>query len=72
MYQMGGRFWRMWSKPLLTDGIPDMQVKGDNCEQGSWESGNLDSIGGRVYVTAMSVLTLETFYRYLPQLQMAK
>lgn len=72
MYQMGGRFWRLWSKPLLTDGIPDLQVKGDNCEQGSWESGNLDSIGGRVYTTAMCVLTLETFYRYLPQLQTGK
>ncbi|MCK6460491.1 MAG: HEAT repeat domain-containing protein [Planctomycetes bacterium] len=70
MYQMGGRFWRQWSKPLLTDGIPDMQKKGDECEHGSWDCGNLDSIGGRVYTTAMCVLTLETFYRYLPALQL--
>ncbi|HEX5135529.1 MAG TPA: hypothetical protein VFY93_01025 [Planctomycetota bacterium] len=70
MYQMGGRFWRAWSKPLLTEGIPNMQVSGDQCEQGSWDCGNLDSIGGRVYTTAMAVMTLETFYRYLPALQM--
>jgi HEAT repeat protein len=70
MYQMGGRFWRQWSRPLLTDGIPDTQVQGDECAQGSWDSGNLDSIGGRVYTTAMTVLTLETFYRYLPALQL--
>ena len=31
---------------------------------------NLDSIGGRVYTTAMCVLTLETFYRYLPHLSL--
>lgn len=70
MYQMGGRFWRQWSKPLLTEGIPAMQISGDECEHGSWDCGNLDSIGGRVYTTAMCVLTLETFYRYLPALQM--
>lgn len=69
MYQMGGSFWRRWSRPLLTEGIPKTQVKGDVCERGSWACDNLDSIGGRVYTTAMSVLTMETFYRYLPILQ---
>ncbi len=69
MYQMGGTFWRKWSRPLLTEGIPNTQVKGDVCERGSWGCDNLDSIGGRVYTTAMAVLTLETFYRYLPVLQ---
>ncbi|MHC4957673.1 MAG: HEAT repeat domain-containing protein [Planctomycetota bacterium] len=69
MYQMGGRFWRKWSRPLLTEGIPNTQITGDECAAGSWESTNLDSIGGRVYTTSMCVLTLETFYRYLPALQ---
>jgi HEAT repeat protein len=68
MYQMGGRFWRNWSRPLLTKGIPNTQIQGDVCENGSWGCANLDSIGGRVYTTAMCVLTLETFYRYLPAL----
>ena len=70
MYQMGGRFWRRWSRPLLTEGVPNIQVRGEECEDGSWHSHNLDSIGGRVYTTAMCVLTLETFYRYLPALRM--
>jgi hypothetical protein len=70
MYQMGGRFWREWSRPLLTEGLPNTQIKGDVCENGSWDAENLDSIGGRVYTTAMGVLTLETFYRYLPQLSL--
>jgi len=69
MYQMGGNFWRKWSRPFLTAGIPNAQIKGDECERGSWPCDNLDSIGGRVYTTAMAVLTLETFYRYLPVLQ---
>jgi hypothetical protein len=69
MFQMGGRYWRTWSRPLLTEGIPKTQIKGDECERGSWGCANLDSIGGRVYTTAMCVLTLETFYRYLPVLQ---
>ncbi|MGH7163421.1 MAG: HEAT repeat domain-containing protein, partial [Planctomycetota bacterium] len=69
MYQMGGSFWRKWSRPLLTEGLPNTQIKGNVCERGSWPVDNLDSIGGRVYVTAMGVLTLETFYRYLPVLQ---
>jgi len=69
MYQMGGTFWRKWSRPLLTEGIPNTQVKGDTCDRGSWGCDNLDSIGGRVYTTALGVLTLETFYRYLPILQ---
>ena len=72
MYQMGGRFWRRWSRPLLTEGVPNVQVKGDVCEFGSWDCNNLDSIGGRVYTTAMGVLTLETFYRYLPALSLQK
>jgi len=72
MYQMGGRFWRRWSRPLLTEGLPNVQVKGDVCEFGSWDCDNLDSIGGRVYTTAMGVLTLETFYRYLPALSLQK
>ena len=70
MYQMGGRFWRRWSRPLLTEGVPNTQVQGEECADGSWDSRNLDSIGGRVYTTAMCVLTLETFYRYLPALRM--
>jgi HEAT repeat protein len=70
MYQMGGRFWRRWSRPLLTEGVPNTQVRGEECEDGSWHSHNLDSIGGRVYTTSMCVLTLETFYRYLPALRM--
>jgi HEAT repeat protein len=68
MYQMGGRFWRKWSRPFLTEGIPNVQVAGDECERGSWDCDILDSLGGRVYTTAMAVLTLETFYRYLPLL----
>ena len=45
-----------------------MRVGGDQCEAGSWDSGNLDSIGGRVYTTAMCVLTLEVYYRYFTPL----
>jgi hypothetical protein len=51
-----------------------MQVKGDGCDRGSWDplSPQPDRwarSGGRLFLTALSMLTLEVYYRYLPLYQ---
>ena len=46
----------------------DTQCKEDKCAAGSW-SPKKDWIGkmaGRLYMTSLSALTLEVYYRYLP------
>ena len=43
----------------------DMQVHGETCERGSWPpSDQWSSRGGRIYCTALAVLTLEVYYRF--------
>jgi len=63
MFQMGGRHWKTWSKRMLP------AVLGNQCKKGS-ENGSWDPVGvwgesgGRVYSTALMVLTLQAYYRY--------
>ena len=46
--------------------VPTQRVAG--CEDGSWDPiGEWGGIGGRVYATAMSAMTLEVYYRYVRQ-----
>ena len=46
---------------------PQDQVTDPGDQQGSWNPGRsyYSRHGGRVYSTAMAVLSLEVFYRYL-------
>jgi hypothetical protein len=51
-----------------------MQVSGVGCDRGSWDplSPQPDRWGrtaGRLFLTSLSVLTLEVYYRYLPLYQ---
>jgi hypothetical protein len=64
MYQVGGAPWREFN-PLVRDHLVSAQVCDDGCEDGSWEGGA--RIEGPVLGTAFATLTLETYYRYLPQ-----
>jgi len=70
MYQMGGRYWQRWREECIADLLKNQQLSG--CMHGSWlmPRGQLVAglTGGTVYCTAMSILTLETFYRYQPYL----
>jgi hypothetical protein len=48
-----------------------MQVKDGTCAQGSWDpqtpqADRWAQHAGRHYLTSLSVLTLEVYYRYLP------
>ncbi|MBX3432339.1 MAG: terpene cyclase/mutase family protein [Pirellulales bacterium] len=65
LHHAGGADWIRWN-PKMRDYLVRSQNTRDH-EQGSWyfeESYSRD--GGRVYTTALSVLTLEVYYRYLP------
>ena len=70
LHNMKNKDWERWNLKVR-EGLISMQVKEDGCAQGSWDP-NLpveDRWGrsaGRLYVTSLSILTLEVYYRYLP------
>lgn len=62
--QLGGKYWTGIYEPLR-DGLLSRQR-----QDGSWpQGGGLDSAGGDVYATAMSILALCVPYRALPLYQ---
>jgi hypothetical protein len=64
MYQLGGDHWKQWSGSLNT-AVVKTQRSEAGPEKGSWDPiGFAGPRGGRVYATAMMVLTLEAYYRY--------
>ncbi|MGE0713628.1 MAG: hypothetical protein AB7N76_36835 [Planctomycetota bacterium] len=65
LYQVGGRRWRRFN-PRVRDALVGLQVGGRGCERGSWLPGS-SWVDERVGNTCFAVLTLETYYRYLPQ-----
>lgn len=65
MFYNGGEEWMRWNKALKRELLP-MQHKSGH-EDGSWQPKGADcERGGRTYATAMAVLNLEVYYRYLP------
>ncbi len=63
MFQMGGQYWKDW-QTKLNDAVVKPQRKDGNFK-GSWDPvGVWGDDGGRVYSTAILVLTLEAYYRY--------
>ncbi|MHC5039782.1 MAG: prenyltransferase/squalene oxidase repeat-containing protein [Planctomycetota bacterium] len=63
MFQLGRMYWKAWNPPMKTATVTT-QV-GAGCEKGSWDpAGIWGAAGGRVYATAINVLTLEVYYRY--------
>ncbi len=67
LHQMGGRFFRDWNRRIGRI-LPQFQRR-EGCDRGAFDGWNTDRVYGRVYATGMGVLTLETYYRYLPVLQ---
>lgn len=58
----------------VRDGQVGIQVKGQGCDRGSWDplkpvADRWDKEAGRYFVTCLSLLTLEVYYRYLPLYQ---
>jgi len=71
LFQMGGHWWEEWN-PRIRDLLIERQ-RNDGQQKGSWDPPDrgFDATGGRVYATAINVLTLEIYYRYLPFYQAA-
>ena len=60
-----GDTWQSWSD-RLRDHLVESQ-RTDGHAAGSWDTrGRWSGSGGRLYMTAMHVLTLEVYYRHLP------
>ncbi|HET6883261.1 MAG TPA: prenyltransferase/squalene oxidase repeat-containing protein [Pirellulales bacterium] len=64
MFQAGGEPWQRWNG-LVRDYVVSLQVQGSGCDRGSWPPNDQwSSRGGRIYSTALAVLTLEVYYRF--------
>ena len=76
MHNQPGPDWDTWNRKMRRILI-DSQCKEDNCAAGSWDPNapTADTYGataGRLYVTSLSALTLEVYYRYLPLYKLDK
>lgn len=65
MHHAGGDYWYEWNKRLRDLLVSLQETRGH--EAGSWTPRqNFDTSGGRLYMTALAVCTLEVYYRHLP------
>ena len=65
-YHAGGPQWEAWNARLQAALVP-LQRRDSGPLAGSWDPDPVwGGHGGRVYSTALSALTLEVYYRYLP------
>lgn len=66
-YQMGGKWWRAWNERIRRM-YPEKQRTSPPELSGSWDPDTAVLNGGRLFSTAMSVLTLQSYYRFSPLL----
>lgn len=65
MYQLQGPYWDQWNQALQKKLLSTQ--RSDGPAAGSWDPDRIwGGYGGRVYSTALSTLSLEVYYRYLP------
>jgi tetratricopeptide (TPR) repeat protein len=62
MFKMGGNEWNKWNMDMIKTVIENQRT--DGCEKGSWDPqyDPWGDNGGRVYATAMCLMTLEVYY----------
>lgn len=64
MFQAGGDDWKRWNN-VVRDHVAGLQRPGEECVRGSWDpQSQWGAYGGRIYTTALAVLTLEVYYRF--------
>lgn len=73
LHNMQNADWKRWNV-RVREGLILMQVSGTGCDRGSWDPAQPqpDRWGlsaGRLFLTSLSLLTLEVYYRYLPLYQ---
>ena len=76
MFQIGGEAWASWNA-MFREKLVKCQVhkkmEGGKYVRGSWDPQNhlrAKRAGGRIYATAMAILSLEVYYRFLPVYKM--
>ncbi|HEU4395803.1 MAG TPA: prenyltransferase/squalene oxidase repeat-containing protein [Planctomycetota bacterium] len=63
-FQVGGDAWESWHEPMKTALLAG-QRKEEGHARGSWDpSDPWGGEGGRIYSTALAVMSLEVYYRY--------
>jgi len=63
MHHFGGEPWDKWNNVMREVLIEMQHTQGH--EAGSWsKGGGHDNSGGRVYMTALALCTLEVYYRH--------
>ncbi len=70
LHNMHNKDWERWNQKVR-DGLISIQTPGGGCDGGSWDPSMPQedlwgTMGGRLYTTSLSLLTLEVYYRYLP------
>jgi hypothetical protein len=66
MRHRGGPEWKIWNAEMR-DHLINSQDQSSMHSRGSWYFPDKNGqMGGRLYTTAMAVMTLEVYYRYLP------
>ena len=78
LHNMQNKDWKRWNA-RVRDGLVAMQTMGGGCDRGSWDPNSPQPDAwartdtrhgaGRLYLTSLSILTLEVYYRYLPLYQ---
>ena len=71
LHHYGGKGWERWNQRTLKY-LVEHQARGGH-ENGSWHFPREahSRPGGRLYTTAMAIMTLEVYYRYMPLYQRA-
>jgi hypothetical protein len=67
LFHLGGTWWEAWN-PAMKELLLRLQ-RTDGHRAGSWDPDPswIGDSGGRVYATAIAVLTLEVYYRVTPR-----
>ena len=70
LHNHAGKSWESWNRRVRSY-LCSTQVTQEGCTHGSWDPAlpkpdHWGTSGGRLFETALSVLTLEVYYRYLP------
>ncbi|BBM81858.1 prenyltransferase/squalene oxidase repeat-containing protein [Candidatus Uabimicrobium amorphum] len=63
LFQKGEPHWEEWNKKMV-DVLVNNQIKG-GCQDGSWPPvGKRCRVNSRIYATALSIMSLQIYYRY--------
>lgn len=66
MFHRGGKQWKAWND-VQREHLITTQDRSGTHRNGSWYFDDPHGqVGGRLYTTAMAIMTLEVYYRYMP------